>query len=195
MIISDKRKIAFIGIPKTGTRSVYRELENNYDGIRHRDHAKKFVSSYRDYYKFTIVRNPYDRLVSSWWSTTQRNEDPKGYIKSTLKDDTSFLNFCRNLEQLRDRHRNVPHVLPQVNWLNNKFDKIIRYESLNEEWLNLPFNLNSIPLPHLNPTTRKAANNPISRKTTESYLNEECIAIINNFYKEDFNALKYDMLN
>jgi len=192
MIISEKNKIAFIAIPKTGTRSVYDILKREFEGIQLQDHKTIVPQEYVDYYSFTIVRNPYDRLVSAWWSTTQRGDDRYGYIKD-LNGDASFLNYCRNLKRFENKR--IPHLMPQCNWFNNKIDKAIRYENINEEWLDLPFNLYKKPLPHENPTVKVAKNNPKPRLHYSNYLNDEIIDIINEKYKEDFIKLNYEFYN
>jgi len=196
MIVSDKYKTIFVAIPKTSTRSVYQFFNEELNGRIIRDHEKNIPDNFKDYYKFTIIRNPYDRVISSWWSTTQRGNDSKFYILRTLKTDTSFLNFCKNLDILEKNHPNVPHVTPQIEWIkNNKFDKIIKYENLNEEWLNLPFNKNHKPLVHINATTKvEGKRNEIAREPSEKYLSKKTIELINKFYKEDFDNLGFDRL-
>jgi len=189
MIISEKNKITFIAIPKTGTRSVYSILIEHFGGKLLQEHGFKVPAKYEEYYTFTVVRNPYDRLVSAWWSTTQRDGDRYGYVKE-LKGDTSFLNYCKNLKRFENKI--IPHLQPQCNWFNNRIDKIIRYENINEEWLDLPFNTSKQPLPHKNPTTMVASNNSIPRDHYSTYLNDEIISIINQRYNQDFIKFGYD---
>lgn len=191
MIISQKNKIVFIAIPKTGTRSIYRALIDNYDGIQWKvDHYRDIPEWCKGYYTFTVVRNPYERLVSAWWSTTQRGGKLKKAYINHLKDDLSLLNYCQNLKKFT-----YWHSQPQVIWLkNNRFDKIIRFENLKEEWLNLPFNTTGTELPHINTTTWISPNNPTARNPYQEYLTPDIIEIINDYYKEDFDMLKYQML-
>jgi hypothetical protein len=147
--------------------------------------------AYKNYYTFTTIRNPYDRLVSAWWSTTQRGHDRYNY-KKQLGEDTSFLNFCKNLHRYVDKP--MPHAAPQSRWLDNKIDKVIRYENLNEEWLKLPFNEKHMPLPHKNPTVLPTEKQPIPRKGYMEYLNSEVIQLINEYYHEDFTNLNYEKI-
>jgi hypothetical protein len=201
MIYSNSNKILFIAIPKTGTRSVYKYFERFKDSRIYQDHAK-VIPGFDDYYKFTIVRNPYDRLVSAWWSTCKRGNDRYGYKKVIKTNgDVDFNDVCRNLKKLVNTIR-VPHLHLQTDWLEkNSINKIIRYENLNNEWLDLPFNVNKKPLPHINATTKKDLNNPLNsrgnivREDYTKYLNEENIHHINNFYSKDFELLKYEFRN
>ena len=86
MIISHKHKFAYIAIPKTGTTSMHRAFSNLDDdtlfidgcNIPHKVGANKFmrwkhinaitlerqIENFDEYFKFTFVRNPYDRFVS-----------------------------------------------------------------------------------------------------------------------------------
>jgi hypothetical protein len=191
MIISKSIEVVFVAIPKTGTRSVYEVLINDFGGHMLREHGIKIPNEYSGYYSFTIVRNPYDRLVSAWWSTTQRGHDKYNY-KKELGNNMSFLNFCKNLEKYEGKF--VQHTAPQSRWLDNKLDKIIKYENLNEEWLNLPFNRNRLALPHNNPTVSASKKNPVARKVYTDYLNNEILPMINKYYHEDFEKTGYQKI-
>lgn len=199
MIVSVTRQIVFVAIPKTGTRSIYECLMESFDGLYISDHLKEVPKKYRNYFVFTVVRNPYSRTVSSWWSTCKRENDKRKYIQKYLKKENTFLNFCRHLEQI-NREINYPHIHPQAEWLTrNQFDKIVRFENLELEWLVLPFNTNKVPLPHINPTTKVqigkfGPGNPVARDQFTSYLCDESVQIINDFYSEDFDLTGYKKL-
>ena len=75
MLISHKHKFLTIDIPKTGTRTVRETLVGSFDFVgkgrnQHMDikRCKKFFIdsgfSFDDYFKFSIVRNPWSRYVS-----------------------------------------------------------------------------------------------------------------------------------
>jgi len=193
LVGNNKFKYVFIAIPKTGTRSIYNVLRREFEGHLIRDHEKKIPEKFKGWFSFTVIRNPYERLVSAWWSTTQRGVDPKGFIKR-LKGNASFENFCKNLPSL-ETVRSAPHLTPQFQWLNNDFDKIIEYENLEEEWLKLPFNENKVQLIHINSTRKlEGERNKIVRKHYTEYLNPTIIDIINKFYAKDFKQLNYKMI-
>ena len=84
MIISHKPKFIFVHIPRTGGTST-REVLKNYGGVRYISHEKLSdlkrvkldhqkekaagienlnLEDTKDYFKWTRVRNPWDRLVS-----------------------------------------------------------------------------------------------------------------------------------
>jgi hypothetical protein len=194
MIVSEKHKIVFIAIPKTGTRSIYDYLKTNYSGRLIGDHRTVIPAKYNNYYSFTTCRNPYDRAVSIWWSTCKRNNDKKGFIENYLKDENTFLNFCRNIKKIDSEV--FPVTKKQVNWVRkNRIDKIIKFETLDEGFKNLPFNKEKKDLLILNPTVLKTRGNPEPReKDYKKYLCPESIKLIEEYYKEDFDYFKYSKI-
>jgi hypothetical protein len=194
MIVSEKHKVIFVAIPKTATRSIYNSLINNFDGKQLNDHQKIIPIKYQSYYSFTVIRNPYDRAVSIWWSTCKRNNDKRKYISKYLKDDNTFLNFCKNLDKI-DGIENRVVTNKQINWINNNnINKFIKFENLNNEWNNLPFNTINNKLDILNPTVIQTDKNPNARKSYKNYLNSESIKLINDYYHLDFKLLKYNQI-
>lgn len=86
MLILDDKKIAFVHIPKTAGTTIRRVLSDHGANKAHEyphpraKHIKvrEFVRSiptYRDYFIFAIVRNPWDRMVSLWRYGTS-DKDP-----------------------------------------------------------------------------------------------------------------------
>lgn len=175
-------------------------------GELYKEHHKVIPKEYRDFFKFTIVRNPYDRIVSVWWATTHRGQadgpiEPVPPLKrwakggkmiAILGNDISFENFCRHLPELGQSGTHCIHAQPQIDWIYpNMFDAIIPFEDLNEAWLSLPFNTSKDELKHINATARKENNNPISRQSVDYYLTPNTIKHINEFYADDFAILGY----
>jgi len=196
MIISTDHRIVFMAIPKTGTRSIYACMKEYFGGIVTSDHARSVPLGYKHFYLFTVVRNPYHRAVSIWWSTCKRNNDKRHFISKYLKEDNTFLNFCRRIGDI-DQGENLVVTHRQAEWLrSNYFDKILRFENLNKEWLDMPFNTKQIPLDNINSTTavRKGSlgpGNPVARGPYDQYLCNESIDLINKYYSQDFILAGY----
>lgn len=105
MIISDKYKYIFIGIPKTATasiRTVLCAMESRYDTLfylppGHKDtinHATalQIMSLNKEiwskFFKFAFVRNPWDRVVSWYMYRRNKNTTPtKGEFEKWLLQD------------------------------------------------------------------------------------------------------------
>lgn len=137
---------------------------------------------------FTIVRNPYDRLISAYSFF-------KLYIERTKYGKLSRLNFQDWFFKEKIESKNlVPtynyHLLPQTWYLDNyiKQINIYKYETLNKDIEIIKNNLqisHNITFPHKFKTSRYLADyNDIKNILPE----------INKYYKEDFQNFGYQTL-
>jgi chondroitin 4-sulfotransferase 11 len=172
-MISHKHKIIFIHIPKTGGTSIDNFFTGSFQ--RHscaKDYQFNLVDTiFQEYFKFTIVRNPWDLIVSLYGMITERQ---KAGIKATLKrfgkKTYSFEEFVKEL--VFERHSggssfstNYSHSFTsrcQLNWIKDLtneicMDYIIRFENLQEDF-NIVCDKIGIPqqeLPHKNASKHK----------------------------------------
>jgi hypothetical protein len=96
MIISHRHKYLFIELPRTGSTAVSRELCKLYEGRRilhkhatYREFLKLAKEEEKDYFVFSGIRNPLDKIVSLYfkYKTNQRGYDnPEIY-----KDDNTLI--------------------------------------------------------------------------------------------------------
>lgn len=63
-MITHDHKLIFIHIPKCAGRSVSDAFNQRFDHFTLGHYKREYLSCYMNYTTFTIVRNPYDRLVS-----------------------------------------------------------------------------------------------------------------------------------
>ncbi|WP_276520129.1 sulfotransferase family 2 domain-containing protein [Aestuariivivens sediminis] len=158
-MISHKHKCIFIHIPKTGGMSIYTFFNPNtvfYQDVPnyeilfgwcperqiHMQHAtaKQLLDTglvtkeqWDTYYKFTFVRNPWDRAYSDYlWVQDFAN------VKGSFKD---YLNKCKEFYNIFNDHSNSQylgdHLLPQSSFFDNKgkysLDFIGRFENFSED--------------------------------------------------------------
>lgn len=159
------------------------------------------------YFKFSFVRNPYERLVST-------------YIYFNYINKFDFKHFLNAIVSNSLDERSTRHFLPQHNYIYDKNENILvdfvgRFENLQNDF-NHVCSCISMPntiLPHTNKTKKNNHNlGPImaikniaqdlySRKIRQrykprymDYYDEESIALVNNLYKADFRLFNYKTL-
>jgi len=77
MIISAEHRYVYIGIPRTGSKSMNHWLCEYFEGQNHGGHHDYGVpEGAADYSIFTIVRNPYDRATSGHFAVTWDDQAP-----------------------------------------------------------------------------------------------------------------------
>lgn len=203
MVWDDDKKILFIHIPKTGGTTIEQHMnainnpkkgykrDKNNKAMQHLTMTEynKLFNDYRfdNYHKFTIIRNPYDRMVSEYYWT----DLPIGY-----KDKRSFDYFLMAVSDIViNKNYNYTflhdHFIPQKEFVadeNNNIivDKIFKFEEFNEtiEFLKVYY-------PNINPNI----NNKIKTakgKNARITLNETQKNIIYELYTNDFILLGYD---
>jgi hypothetical protein len=135
-MIDHHRKLLFIHIARTGGTSIEQALVH--DDWWKIDPATKHISAsqarrrygqetWRDYAKFAIVRNPWDRFVSMWTIGYWYGRDT--YWKGVRPD--SFQDFIRTL---RPHPHEIYDTLHQHLILDEKIDFILRFEQLQQDF-------------------------------------------------------------
>ena len=206
MIICDKKKFIFIHIPKNSGTEMTKELKKTYkdttllmncerNGINigidkmhlYYDVIDKFIPKniLDNYFKFCIIRNPYNKLYSAWNFIKERHgyNDVNDFVKYKLDKE-----FIYGKELIPGDAR--VHYRPQFTFVydteNNKFANfVIKYENINEDIskMNTKYSL-TIPL----------YDNGNTQKNYINFFNKESITKINSLYKKDFVLFNYEML-
>lgn len=197
-MIVDEHKVIFIHIPKNAGSTVKNLLvgDNLFNKLkrpwRHRRH--KDVNN-KDYRKFAIVRNPYERMVSMYaylngfltgndlLNTYQWDNKSESYkIAETMKLNVDgFKEFVKDPtgEGWGDAWR-LRLLNKQCYWVD-KTVTILKYENLEDELSE--FFGEKIDLQIINKTIHDDFS---------VYYDEESLDIVYNRYKEDFKRFNYD---
>ena len=145
MLISHEKKFIFIRIGKTGGRSVLTALQEVVpDSIHVRPlhyatyrEIRNFVGDevWRSYFKFSFVRNPWDRTVSLFHFLRQyKAKQEKGTWKQYA--EASFDEFLDLIEQ--DTSLEAIHHEPQhrfiMDGVNAQVDYLGRFETLSSDF-------------------------------------------------------------
>ena len=185
-------KVIFIHIPKTAGTSL---VEAIYGDVSKEGHRK--ISFYQQiigadmssYFSFCFVRNPYDRLYSSYKFLEKGGmniHDQKAFAKHLSKYN-DFEDFVLN--GLNEKIINsLTHFIPQTDFICNKKDDILvdfvgKFESIDSDTIILSDKIGvEIKLNHLNKNTKNFY--------LEIYT-KEMLSIVHNIYNRDFIILGY----
>ena len=134
----------------------------------------------KDYFKFTFVRNPWDRAVSEWkW---------RQKINNKLFGNMSFDSFLKNFLAKR---LNEDHFMPQYKYIfDSKNDCMVyficRFEKINEDFAYVCGRINQSKkdLAHSNQTKRK--------KHYSQYYTDPLKDLISDIYKKDIKLFQYE---
>jgi hypothetical protein len=138
MVLCHEKKCIFIHIPKTAGTSIEQfisekgELKLFYRGVSDENHSmhhytamylqEKIPNYFNNYYKFSIIRNPYDRLLSEYYWTPIINV---GYKFRKSKDE--FLNYVKHVIRHTKYFDNIynDHFMPQYLFITNRKKQIL----------------------------------------------------------------------
>ena len=191
--------LAFIHIPKNGGTSILSWIEENFEykkiGPKHVDikgfTAHKYGNVSRPRYYFSVVRNPYSRILSWFYYQEKMIEYRHKKGKPKLNDNEikklleSGINsaFTGSNNVMFDRYI----LKPQTEYIEKDVHAILRLEHLQEDFKVIQNLTNCYKtLPHINTSNN---NNDIS------ILTKSTIQKINSIYKADFEQLKYKKID
>jgi hypothetical protein len=202
-MICHKYKTIFIHIPKTGGTSIeemfgfvkYIEKYNAFEEIsqpgkhwtaRINKHARK--ECWENYFKWTIVRNPWQKEWS-YYNMMQSIRREKINFKKHLKENVVPYVNMKSINSVRDQHSELIHAC-QVDYFmidgELAVDEIVRFENLENGIKNINKTLKT-PF-----KTLRKIRNPQKKDITEDY-DQECIDIVAKLRKKDIDYLKYDL--
>lgn len=181
MFISHKPQFVYVAFTKSGSSSMYALLDQHFKGEKRNRTHRRIPDEYKHYPSFCVVRNPYSRLVSWWWSICKAEGDRYGH-KKELADrglTTSFTDFLKLWAT-----KNGIAQAPIVNL--NQFDYILKLENITNDLNTLPFFASKVEFPQ-----RNKRNHP----HWTDIITAESGKFINDTYREDFELLGYEMLD
>lgn len=193
MFISHAKKLIFIHIPKNAGTSITDFLKNNMNNNNiNKLHVncstlKNQIKNYNDYFKFCVVRNPYDRAVSfyNYYNRIDINGPFGPIVKQNTKNFKDFVKNCMKNEYMI--HLRLQYNMISDNLGNILVDKIIKYENLENDLKETlkNYNLDFTKFKHLNKSTYDNYKN---------YYDNETILLVQNYYKKDFESFDYDFI-
>ena len=199
--VSKKEKYVWFRVPKTASVSVVNTLHNNTTihfgfpfnliGMDHGQY-KPYEPEYDDCFKFTFVRNPWDKLLSTWkdkielqwtgWSYTEPKEYHKWRINEFEKyKNKDFKYFVKTFNPSDERH-----VEEQLNLFDiDNIDYVGRFETIQQDFNTV---CDAIGIPH---RVLPVINTTDHKHYTE-YYDDETRSIVASKYARDIEHFKYE---
>jgi chondroitin 4-sulfotransferase 11 len=175
--------LLFVHIPKTAGVSIETVL-----GLR-RCHAtyaeieqREGLSAIENLFKFCVVRNPWDKLLSHFFYNGHRFlEGPK--TKNTFKE---YVRIVTNNEA------KLEHAYDQLSYITNtkgevSLNYLVRFENLQEDF-NLALKMAGIPpitLPHLN-------RSGVCGRNYRGFYTRESAELVRNKFANDIEVFNYE---
>lgn len=188
-MIHHNLKTIFLHVPRAAGTSISNILRSHPDDIQCRgyshmtvDKAKRnFNRVWNSYYKFSVVRNPYDKVFSSWKFRNRIKE----YEKEMIFDD--FNEFVKFLDgYIHPKKQNI--LGSQFLWYGDpiELDYILPFEKLGECWYKVAEQIGiDDKLVHVNQSRR------VDDKDYRKYYNEESKKIVEKYYRKDLEYFGY----
>ncbi len=142
---------------------------------------------YSNYFTFSFVRNPFDRIISNWSMFTQKPERRK-VLESHISSETSFEEFLHIIQKVKNHHwQEQVDYLPFDEKGLLKLDFIGRLENFEIDWKTLCKNTGIRENEILK-------ENKTERKPYESYYSNEARKIVEKLYFNDIKKLYPELL-
>uniref|UniRef100_A0A6C0ID05 Sulfotransferase domain-containing protein n=1 Tax=viral metagenome TaxID=1070528 RepID=A0A6C0ID05_9ZZZZ len=172
--------------------------------LSHQDVNKEV---FKNYFTFTFVRNPYERLYSAY-SYLYRNLSGNNLLKirNTSENKDFFTDFnifvenYKNVNNISYFHSFITQYDQLVDFSNNiNINYIGKMENLNNEFINILFYIGVKEIKHVN-----YIFNNIKLNSTEDFskinnikdiYNQETFNFVNEFFKKDFEIFGYKKYN
>lgn len=200
-IVDETKKFIWYVNPKVASRTIAKYLNLKFPEIYGEKRDDEVIetygylptSEYYDYFKFTFVRNPYDRLLSVFMDKTKKVIGTQWEIPffAQFKEYT-FEQFVKHLyEHINLNHNETNrHIRTQMSLANdaNDLNFIGRFEKLEED-------LNS-----LNTLLGTEANSIENKNKTKhdhysNHFTDDMKKMVYEMYYEDFVKFEYDSNN
>jgi len=146
-MINYKDKYIFVRVPRTASRAISSILDCPF--LTHTPIEKLKTKKTKNFFSFVFVRNPWDRLVSSFFYLKKGGLQTKGdlkrkkiFIDSCNGDFSIFVHkFFKNNDEknlVAQSPINPVHFRHQGHWLNINgvlaVDYVGRFENINKDW-------------------------------------------------------------
>jgi hypothetical protein len=186
----DECQCIYIHIPKTAGTSIVKSLFNaTARHVRYVEYQAADTKKFERYFKFTFVRNPWDRVVSTYFFLKKGglNELDKNWSDQNMVSYNSFEDFVVNW-LTEENIWSWVHFYPQYYFFydddgNNMMDYVARFENIEEEFRFIRERLGK--------TCELSKVNVGSNSHYTDYYNERTKKIVEDVYRKDIVLFNY----
>lgn len=201
-MVFHKHQLVFIAIPKTASTSIWWLLRNRTDGFDthwhytyldlYKTHDKDVVDSY---YSFSVVRNPYTRFISAYKQFSCEGEKYHGLSPYEVLKKLQIAFQLVHTDSQEWTTAVEMNFIPQYVFTHIRgiqvVDKLLRYESLSDEWESFTtFQNERVKISNLSSELPRH-NEPVNK--SQIILTDEEKKMIQKLYKKDFELFSYIM--
>jgi hypothetical protein len=183
----------FVHIPKAAGMSVSKALFGCEVGLKTvSDYQRIFAEDFWKYFKFTVVRNPFTRVVSAYEFLKRGGHpawpDDQRYCEEVLSEYSGFDDFV--LEELGRAAEKQVHFRPQANFLTLDGELAVNYVA-KLETLETDFEVICERLDVERELLHKNETGDDRPSLTSYYEHENVADTVRSLYADDFSLLNY----
>ena len=196
MSVVKQKELKFIHITKTGGTTIEKlgQKHNIKWGMFHKEYnnwhrppGEQNQNIIQKYDWFTVVRNPYDRIISELHCRFGNHN--REILNKSKNEINEYIRKCINLKDNFHNYKNLycyGHYNEQHKYLCDNIN-ILKFENLEEDFnkLMIKYNMNIKLQGH---------HYKMKRKFNIHDLDKETINLINNVYHKDFELFGYQKL-
>jgi hypothetical protein len=181
--ISIEKKYLFMRMKKVAGSTFLLEFCREFGDAKKakkcQDEVRKLrEESMENYFKFAVVRNPFDRIISLWNHFSRLKKIPECSFKEFLQKD--YIHFNKSIEC--HSHSQWPSILIDgVQFV----DFVARLENLDKDWDYISNELNC-------DIKTLTVNNNNKHKHYSEYYDDWCVKRVSEIYKKDLDLLGYE---
>lgn len=176
-MVNHKHKFIFVHIPRTGGTSIEcffdkQVCENYFFRKKHSSHRYE-LAAFSDYFSFTFVRNPWDRMLSFYLKVT-----------SGAKNPITFLNWLKSYHVYNKYPCSMCDFIFDTNETQT-VDFVGRYENFQDDF---NFVCNKLDVS----VSRLQKLNQVPHEEYTNYYDTESIALVNQLCYRDIEFFEYE---